>query len=82
VTQFRDSLGEHGADALETAQLRDKLRDRIGYAIASPIDELAAEIAAEVRSGFQRELTQEHRTAFVKDGVARLRARLQGKNGA
>ena len=43
------------------ARLRGKLRDRLGRLIDSPIDELAIEIANEVRKDFQKALPEQRK---------------------
>lgn len=62
----------------EVARLRGKLRDRLGRLIDSPIDELAIEIANEVRKDFQKASPEQRQERLVA-AAQLLRERLREK---
>ncbi len=66
-----------GADEDEVAPLRDRLRDRFGVLFDSPIDELALEIAAEMRRQQHAEISPSERRQLISDAAQRLRRRVK-----
>ncbi|WP_428263308.1 AAA family ATPase [Haliangium sp.] len=75
MQQYQRAI-EAGKGETVVAPLREKLRDRLGRTFDSPIDELAIEIAAELRKQNRGAVSPDERRAVVEKGVQALRARL------
>ncbi len=69
-----------GATEAEVAPLRDRLSDRLGVLFDSPIDELALEIAAEMRRQQRAEISPPERRKLISEAAQRLRRRI-GERG-
>ena len=68
---------QKGRPEAEVAPLREALRLRLGRLVESPLDELALEIAAEVRRQAAGVMTPEQRKVRIQDAARVLRQRLQ-----
>jgi hypothetical protein len=77
LARYREAV-RAGAGEPERARLREAVRMRVGYFVATPLDELAAEVMASL----ERERDQpghpagESREALVEEAMRRLRRRL------
>lgn len=77
LAQYREAV-RTGASEPERARLREAVRMRVGYFVATPLDELAAEVMALL----ERDLDQpghpagESRQEMVEEAMRRLRRRL------
>lgn len=77
LAQYREAV-RTGASEPERARLREAVRMRVGYFVATPLDELAAEVIALL----ERDLDQpghpagESRQDLVQEAMRRLRRRL------
>lgn len=67
---------EKGKPEAEVAPLRRSLRDRLGRRFDSPLDELAIQIAAEVRDQFRKTESPERRRQIVSETAVRLREKV------
>lgn len=77
LKEYEKAVVSHRSEE-EVARLRGKLRDRLGRLIDSPIDELAIEIANEVRKDFQN-ASPEQRKERLAAAAQLLRERLREK---
>ena len=67
-----------GASEPERARLREAVRMRVGYFVATPLDELAAEVMALLESELDQpgDVSGESRQDLVEEAKRRLRRRL------
>ncbi len=78
LSQYQDGVRK-GLPEPALAPLRDRLRDRLGHLFDSPIDELALEIAAELRKQHRGELPPAQRRQLISEAARRLRERIREK---
>ncbi len=76
LTRYQEAV-RGGAPEDEVAPLRDRLNDRLGVLFDSPIDELALEIAAEMRRQRRAEIPPTERRKLISDAAQRLRQRIE-----
>jgi hypothetical protein len=76
LARYREAVAS-GAGEEARAGLREAVRGRVGYFVATPLDELAAEVVAALASELdQPDRSGEARQAVVEEAMRRLRRRL------
>jgi predicted ATP-binding protein involved in virulence len=77
IERYQEALRTGGPSTQKTAKLREQVRERLGYPVASPLDELAVEIADELRKQFRDESNPDEREKLINKGATMLRTRLE-----
>ena len=77
LSRYRTALAKN-ASAEDIASLRKKVHQQLGYQVFSPMDELAIQIAAEVRKDFNKHTTEIEKSELLTKAAQRLRERLRG----
>ncbi len=78
LVRYEDAV-RRGAGEDEVAPLRNLVQNRLGVLFDSPIDELALEIAAEVRRQHRGEVSTPERAQLISAAAQRLRQRIKNE---
>ncbi|MFO0591354.1 MAG: AAA family ATPase [Polyangiaceae bacterium] len=77
IERYQEALRTGGPSTKKTGKLREEVRERLGHPVASPLDELAVQIADELRKELRADNEPDEREKLIKQGATMLRERLE-----